>query len=460
MNTASKVEYKKIIKEIGKLAFPISFHSLLVASLQLVDNLFIGHLHNSELIASGINAINNVTFIISTIVIGLITGIGVYFTKASAKKDLNEQHWIFKTKIIWTIIPSVFLLVIPTIFLKDISSLWISNDSHHNATIEYANQYGRVVLPSLFFDFIVVIFANSYKEMKKVKTPVIIAITALIINAVLNYIFMYVLKLGISGGAYATLTARVGEIIIWFIVILKTKPEFIPKIRTWFAVSFNQIWKVFPKSFLWSINNFFITLSFTLQILFISRISQQAGTSLNSAGVFLQLAQAFIGGFAQATSILIISTIAIKNKDEINAYVKRVGIVALFFGTICGIVIISVSPSIFVIYSSYSHYINVESIKMIASVGITFGASLLSSTLISALKGFGFAKSLIFMDALFNWIIILPICIALSITTNELSYGEIYMTVTLLRIVKTLLVVFAYKKMKNFHWQKTDFIKT
>lgn len=441
-------KYKPITKEIVKIAFPMAFQALLIWSLQLADNLFIGHLPSAVFVAAGVNAINNMTFIIGSLVTGLIAGIGIYFTQVSARGDQGLQHKVFKAKIFWMVITSFILISVFTGALKPIASLWVANNGDKAETLDYAFKYGVVVIPSVFLDFVITLFANSFKEVKKVKVAVAIAILALIINAVFNYVFMYVLRLGVSGSAYATLLARGIEIIVWFIYITKTKPDFIPKFLTWLSIDWKTTFRVFPKSAMWTINSFLLSLAFTLQILFMSRISSDSGASLNSAGVFLQLMYAFTNGFMQAISILIVSHLAKKTMEEMHRYLFKSVVISAIFGVIACVTIVLLSPMMFVLYSKYSYQTNVESLKMIVAVGIMIPFSLANGVVISALKGAGFAKSLIVVDALISWIISLPLTIVLTHVDAGLSYGEIYMIVSFTSIIKTPIIFHLYKKLK------------
>lgn len=438
-------KYLPVIKEIRKIALPISLQALLISSLQLVDNLFIGHLKDASYVASGVNAVNNVTFIIGTLVTGFIAGIGVYFTQISASNDTQKQQDLFRAKIIWMLILSFIFIGVVIIFLGPITSLWISNGAGADKSRQFAKDYGYIVIPSLILDFVIVVYANSYKEVKKTKVPVIIAITALVVNASLNYVLMYAFHLGIKGSAYATLAARILEIVIWGIYVWKTRPIFIPKFLTIFKVKMETFVSVFWKSLFWSINGFLLTLAFTLQIMFMSRISTDAGASLNSAGVILQLIYAFTGGFSQAMGIMVVAYLANHKLDEVRDYVKKNVVISTIFGIICGVVIIAISPMMFLLYPDYN---NMQSIIMVIAVGSTIWISLVLGVITAVLKGSGFAKSLIIIDALVSWTIPMPLTIVLTqvpAIQGTLTYGEIYLIISMAIFIKVPITISFYK---------------
>lgn len=443
----ANLKYKTLISEIWKLAMPISIQAVLVAGLQLVDNLFVGNLNNAKEVASGLNAFSNLNYIYFSLVSGFIVGIGVYFAQAASTKDKQLQQDLFKAKIIWSFILSCILLLIIMLCFKPLVSLWIPDKG--SGEYQYSKEYGFIVMPSMIINYLILILANTFKETKKVKAPVIIAITALAINASLDYVLMYVANLGVRGSAIATLIAWLVELLIWAIYILKTSPDFIPKLREMFNIKFSFLRKVFFKPLIWSFDSVLITFAFTLQILFISRISTDAGASLNSAGVFPQLISAFINGFSQAISIMIAAFMAKNSNIDIRKYIKMCSLVSIMFGVVCGIMVIAISPFMFLIYPKYGWYVNFQSILMIIAIGASFWFKILSTVVITALKNSGFSKSIIIVDALISWLVPLPLTILLVYTNTGLSYGMIYLIVTISSVVQLPVAFTFYKKNIN-----------
>ena len=423
--------FKEISNSMMKIAIPVSLQMVLIAGLQLIDNFFIGHLKNAEQVAAGVNAINNITFIISALVSGFIGGIGVYMIRSSVFKDHKIKHEIFRIKLIWMIILSSILVIPTLIMIRPIASLWVPLNS--NQALNFANEYGQLVLLALVLGFLVIVFGDTLKEGQIIRITVYISLVAVAINSILNYLLMYVLDMGIRGAAIATIIARVVEIIIWISYFQIMKPNLIPKIRSWFHVPIKKLFIVFPKCFLWMLNQFLLSLSFTIQILILSRISIAAGASLNSAGAILQLFRAFIVGYAQAITIMVVYFIGISKKldpsqsQDFLKYFRKLAILSFSFGLSIGIICSALAPLIFLIYPNYSYNTNLNSLIMIIAASLSMSISLLCDVPIATLKGIGISKKLIGLDALFGWIVTLPVVISITYSGNELiMYGWIY----------------------------------
>ena len=67
-------------------------------------------------------------------------------------------------------------------------------------------------------------YGSTYREIGKTKLPMVISVISLLVNATLNYVFIYIVKNGIVGVGIATLTARVVEFVL-LVVISHAKNE-------------------------------------------------------------------------------------------------------------------------------------------------------------------------------------------------------------------------------------------
>lgn len=439
--------YKEILKKTYKFGLPIAIQAFILASVRLIDNLFVGHLDNAMHVSSGINAISNVSFICATLIAGFISGVGVYFSQASSLKDAEKQKVYFRIKLFLCVSLSMIFLTLTSIFLRDFSSLWIASGEGSELASDYAIDYGKYVIPTLALDMIVVVFASSFIEKKKTKLTMAIAIIAIIVNSSLNYPLMYTCKMGVEGSAIATMVARFVELIIWFVYILIKKPEFIGKIRYWFKVDFKVLKKILPRSAFWSINSLLTSLAFTLQILMLSRESISAGASMIIAGTIAQMVGAFVGGYTQAAGILISYEIVKKENKDFKNYVNKIAHLSFVIGLFSGLLLIALMPLIGHIYPKYNHATIYDSKIMVASIAASISFNMLFSVYSSTLKSAGYSKLLIIIDSLISWTFRVGLTLLLTQTNNGIELGYVYMIISSVSIFQfgASLLVFKIK---------------
>jgi Na+-driven multidrug efflux pump len=85
-------------------------------------------------------------------------------------------------------------------------------------------------LPIIVSSYIPLMFANIYgstfREIGKTKLPVLISVISLCINAILNYVFIYIVQNGIVGVGVATLIARLFEMTVLIFISHRNKETF------------------------------------------------------------------------------------------------------------------------------------------------------------------------------------------------------------------------------------------
>ncbi len=424
--------YKKILKSILKMGILIGLQSALISLVQLIDNLFIGHLPGATYVAAALNAINNMTFVINMIIVGFIGGIGIYFTQFRAEKDFKKLQEIFKYKIIWAGLLSFTLLTISMFFLKPIASLWVSGKDPilKQKTLKFASEYGYIIFPSLLLDYFCLMFSSSFKESKNAKMPVAIAIVAIIINSCLNYPLIYVAKLGVEGSAISTLIARFSEALIWIGIIIKFKPDFLFAIKhTFTGISFKRMLFYSKKPFFWMLSSFSIGASFATSIAMYSSYSLVAGASLNAAGAIAQLCLAFVSGYTAATSILLNHKMVEFKKDNLRLrkYINKIIVISIIYTTFFGLIILPLAFIMPYLYKNYTTSAIFNSQLMLYSISISFPISVVGSVYNSTLKASGHSKSMFAVNLLINWAILVPLVILLTQTGwVNLSIGYLY----------------------------------
>ncbi len=184
-------------KAIVKLSIPIMASMVLVMIYNIADSIWVAGLGPEALAAIG--------FIspLFMILVGLGTGIGAganslisrYIGAKDSKQANNAAlHAVFLCIVISTIFTVLILLLLPQLLI-----MIGAEDS-----LEYALEYGYIIFAALFiFVYLNVASAIFRSEGDMRRATIAIAVTA-ILNAILDPICIYVLNMGITGAAWAT----------------------------------------------------------------------------------------------------------------------------------------------------------------------------------------------------------------------------------------------------------------
>lgn len=210
-------------EKIGKLMLKFSIPcvlSLLVSALyNIVDQIFIG---NSELSTLG-NAATGVVFPIFIISQAFAwcfgDGCAAYLNICQGKKDTHNSHKAIGTGITITLLTSLILIAVFSPLKKQILTLFGASENSIGMAIEYFNW--------ILAFFPVYMLSNMMNAViRSDGSPawsMISMLVGAIVNIILDPVFIFGCKWGMTGAAVATVIGQVVSFVISFIYFFRTK---------------------------------------------------------------------------------------------------------------------------------------------------------------------------------------------------------------------------------------------
>jgi putative MATE family efflux protein len=202
-------------KAIRKISFPMMLTMILIISYQIVDSIWVAGLGFDALAALGF--ISPLFMVIVGLGQGLGTGATSLITRCIGIKDKNKANNAGLHSILLTIAISIVLPIFSLIFLREILILMGAS-----SVLTLATEYGNIVFIGSFALLFNVLGSSILRaEGDNKRATYAIAISSLL-NMVVAPIFIYTLKLGISGAAIATvLSSSVSCITIFYWILIK-----------------------------------------------------------------------------------------------------------------------------------------------------------------------------------------------------------------------------------------------
>ncbi len=213
------LEEEKISKLLLKFSVPCVMGLLISALYNIVDQIFIG---NSELGYLG-NAATGVSFPVICIANAFAWCVGdgaaSYLSICAGRKDTDSAHKCVGTGITVTFLISMVLMLICEVFAVPLMSLFGASEQ----TLGLAVDYFRII--AAFFPFYLLL--NVMNSMIRADGSPSFAMTAMltgaIINIILDPVFIFLLKWGIKGAAWATAIGQVASFFMCAVYFLKPK---------------------------------------------------------------------------------------------------------------------------------------------------------------------------------------------------------------------------------------------
>ena len=209
----------KISRLLLKFSIPCVMGLLISALYNIVDQIFIG---NSELGYLG-NAATGVSFPVICIANAFAWCVGdgaaSYLSICAGRKDSDSAHKCVGTGITVSFIISMTLLLVCEIFAEPLMSMFGASSQTQDMAVEYF----RIV--AAFFPFYLLLnVMNSMIRADGSPTYAMVGMLAgAIINIVLDPVFIFLLKWGIAGAAWATVIGQIVSFIVCFVYFFKPK---------------------------------------------------------------------------------------------------------------------------------------------------------------------------------------------------------------------------------------------
>lgn len=204
-----------VLKVLINLAVPIMASSFLQFAYNIIDMMWVGNLGSNAVASIGsssffVNLGNSINAFV-------IIGTGIKVSHAIGEKNEKEVKEYIKTGMILNLFVAVIYSIILLVFGKNlIGFLNIGNP----IVEEEAYKYLIISAPILFFTFFNTLIIRIFNSFGNNKSALIINIIGIIINIVLDPIFIYTFKLGVTGAALATL---IGTIIVSVLLLYNGK---------------------------------------------------------------------------------------------------------------------------------------------------------------------------------------------------------------------------------------------
>ena len=210
---------EKISKLLLKFSIPCVMGLLISALYNIVDQIFIG---NSELGYLG-NAATGISFPVICIANAFAWCIGdgaaSYLSISLGKKDADSAHKCVGTGIVVTTIISLVLSIICLIFSFPLMNLFGASEQTLQMSVDYF-----IIISAMFPFYLLCNVLNSMIRADGAPGYAMIAmLTGAIVNIVLDPIFIFVLKWGIKGAAWATAIGQIASFVMCVIYLRKTK---------------------------------------------------------------------------------------------------------------------------------------------------------------------------------------------------------------------------------------------
>ena len=436
---------RSLRKEIVRLAFPIALQQFMTALVGACDAIMLGKLSQDAM--SAVSLATQVTFVFNLFMFAFMAGENMFVAQYYGKGDYTGISQVFSlvTKICGCI-AVVFLA--GTLFFPEQLMRILTNEE---TLIVLGSEYLRVIGISYVFSGIAQTFLAIMKNCGAVNMSTLINGVMVILNIVLNAVFIFGLsgfpKMGIKGAALATVLATVVQF-LWSVGYVLCRIRAVKfSLRSCEKKLFGRFWQ---KAVPLLINNLAWGIGFSMYSVIMGHLGTDAVAANGIANISKNLVVCFCLGLGNAGSIIVGNRLGadrLQEAKEAGGTLTRTAIIA---GIVSGLVLIALSPLITKMVDltpTARGYL--QKMLLICSYYIA-GKSVNCMTIGGIFAAGGDSKFGMLCDSVTLWCITVPLgCICAFIL--KLPVMVVYFVLNLDEIIKLPVV---YKHYKKYKWIK------
>ncbi len=438
---------KSFYKQVLIVAIPLMVQQLVTSSVNLLDNLMVGQLGDASL--SGV-AVTNRFFMIAIFgTFGVLAASSIYIAQFFGAKDNDHMKQSFRYSLLSAYLIMGPFVVLALLFPDAILGFFTKTP----AILAEGAIYMRIAALTFIPLALTMAIGNAMRSIGQTKIPLYAGVVSMLSNAFFNYCMIFgnfgFPRLGVAGAAWATLIARILELIILLIVLNYKHFPFSTRIGDLFKVQKYLVKTITIKALPLTANEILWSSGMATLFMFYATRGDTVLVGFQIAGTTADLFFVLMGGMAAATTVLISQPLGANKLAEArdNGY-KLLGF-SVFLAAIFGVAMFA--SSFFVPYlfrvSAESRWIATTQLRIMS---VMFWIYMSTAECYFILRAGGDTRSTLFMDSGFMWAVNIP-AVALVTYLTKWPVFSIYLVGQSTDFFKLML---SYTLVKHEKWVK------
>lgn len=320
---------------------PITIQGLISAAVGVADTLMLGFVSQTALAASSLAG--QVQYVLNMLFFGLNAGITILCAQYWGKKDMKSVEKVMAIGLKVSVAVASIFFVGAVFFPQFVMRIYTNDPGMIAAGAEYLSIVGW----SYLFMAITQPYLSAMKTVGQVKASTVINSTALVLNIILNAVFIFGLfgapELGIAGVALATVISRVVELILCIVAGERFK-----ELKLRFGLLFLHSKVLFRDFIRYSLpaigNDVAWGLAFSMYSVIMGHLGEDIVAANTVVSTMKNLASVVGFGVANGTAILLGNTIGSGDMKRAEKDARRLLILAFLTGLIASVLMLVSYP--------------------------------------------------------------------------------------------------------------------
>lgn len=427
---------KEFSKRLRELMLPIAFQNLMLSAVSAGDSAMLGFVDENAM--SAVSLASNIQFVENLFLSAIVAGGTILTAQYWGKKDSKTVERLFGMIIQYALVISVIFSAVSFAFPDFLMSLF----TNEATLIALGSKYIRIAAISYLLTGISQCWLCVMKTTEQTKQSVAISTFALVLDTILNAIFIFGFGMDVEGVALTTTISRIVELVI---VIIYTKRMAVkPRFRGISAELDKDFWKcgipIFINAMAWGLGT-------TLYSVIIGHLGTAITAAFAVANIIRQLAIFVCKGLCSGGEILLANVLGSGDMVKGKEYGSRLSRLSIVCGIICaglalvfGFILSHFMTLSDVVRSDLNFMIIISALYMISlSINMVVICCVFSAGGDTAFDAYSVAVTM--------WCVILPVATVCAFVL-KVEPMLVYIILSLDEVIKIPWVYVHYKKYK------------
>ena len=312
----------------------ITLQSLISLAVNLADNVMLGLYAETAL--AGAALVNQLHFMLSQVIAGIGAGVVVLGAQYWGKGETEPIRRIISLGVKLSFVFGLLFFGATSLFPAQVLRLLTPDDAVIAAGVEYLQLMRWTYLVFSISSVLVL----SLQSVQTAAIGTVMSVSTLLINTGLNYCLIFgnlgAPKLGITGAAIATLSARIVEFIIVLVYLLCIDKKLKMKLRELLAPDFSYLRDYIKVSLPVVLSGAQWGLAQTAQTAILGHINAEALAANSIAGIIFQLFAILGMCCANAASVTVGKVVGLGDLEKVRPYSRTLQVIFLIIGVVAG----------------------------------------------------------------------------------------------------------------------------
>ncbi|HCT92298.1 MAG TPA: MATE family efflux transporter [Lachnospiraceae bacterium] len=399
------IKNKTFYKSFFSMWIILVLQNIITLSVNLADNIMLGAY--SEVSLSGVAAANQIQFVYQQLITAIGEGAVVLATQYYGKKQMEPIRILSSIGMHTALVTAALLFFAVSLFPRQLLGLFVADP----AIIDQGAEYVRIIRYTYLFFAITQLLLAVLRSMGIVHIALILSVCTLLINCGINYTLIYghfgAPRLGVTGAAIGTLTARIAELLVLIFYIYIRKKDI--HLRDYFRTDtvlrrdyFRIMLPLLLASSLWGLNS-------ATQNAILGHMTDRAIAANSVASTLFLMVKSTGMGSASAASFFVGKTIGEGNEKGLTVLARTLQTLFVGIGVLSGIGLYFLRIPVLSLYRLEPETMSMANTFLVILSVICVGMSYQMPTNIGIVRGGGDTKYVMKMDLISIWGIVIPI---------------------------------------------------